>query len=1068
MQWKFELEYNGVRQEMPEPVGWDSVGFQVKRDAKVFGLTFEFSTEVKWYQEAREFVQNAFDMGNVDAVVSVNVYRRASEFDAWVLFYTGVLSMKDVKIDEKFSIIRIEQSGFRKSFLGQRDLDVSLEKTKEIRAHSKLLKKKSLFEYDEGFRDIDWDRVLVTNSPSTFLPLVFATNTEFETVLDITDFFKEGTAASNAPDAFVRASQAGQALISARLKGRIVITWQFPITGVQDFNSDSWKFFSAYGASAISNITERLHVPRNTWTESLNRIEKEFDFSYTESITLNQGDRYWLFFSFANFTLFNGGQPGLVDIRFEYDSESYLDIEVDTLSPSTAVKGVMAFDAFNQIVENYTGIANRFKSDFLSSGLGQYLFITNGFLLRGLEDKPLYANFEKLFDAVRVIYNLGFAVRVEDGLEVVRVEPQAFFYDAGTELMYLPNPERVERSPAMDFYFNKIVIGYDKWQDDAVGQINGLDEYNSQRQYSTSLTLGEFRDEERNRRELNLVVKGLITSGYLIEYVRRLAGKATTDSKYDNELFGIMLNQSEVTSDKYGEGEQVYAPLSVSERNEVFEIANVIDPDSVYNVRLAPGYILRRWMPHISGQLVKDNENKKLVSFRSGEGNFEMISRDLNDVWEAFGQFSERENIEANLVDFKPVFEAEWLDLDYKVSFTQFLAVMEGMSGYVAIDLGNRKVAGFIDTLDFSPTKASGLKLLRRFAEIAHLTIDKLMLDFGDVTIGEVVCRTLRLKNISDNLYSYAVLRKIIGDSEEVSGVLPFGGVQIAPGVQYNQDVCFEAAEPAGARQGIILLKGDFQHSPLLVEYVANVVGLQRWVFRFDGVNDALLANDFTVPATTAPWTLFLSFRSDAQSGTQTIFAPVLTSTAGSRIRGIVVEINYSSSLFIVTHHSAFNRRHVANYPIPTADVIVQVSYDGSRQYSGYKVYYNNILQTRIVGPVNTLDAAMQETVTNCNVGSLKISSVSTINYFAGIIREVSWVDYEKSSAQIAADFSAGTQELGTGAWILNPLKPIYAQSGAEQITSLDSTIQLNTVPAFIMLGKANPLTLGADLELIQ
>src|SRR5690606_39599598 len=104
----------------------------------------------------------------------------------------------------------------------------------------------------------------------------------------------------------------------------------------------------------------------------------------------------------------------------------------------------------------------------------------------------------------------------------------------------------IKMTVATEYYYNNITIGYSTWENE---EINGIDEFNSKRQFTLGLkTIGET-DE---------ILSNLVASGYAIEFTRRkkYLDNSTEDYKYDNNTFIICLNRSTDRSEERRVGKE--------------------------------------------------------------------------------------------------------------------------------------------------------------------------------------------------------------------------------------------------------------------------------------------------------------------------------------------------------------------------------------------------------------------------------------------------------------------------------------------------------------------------------
>lgn len=698
MIWKFELEYDGEVLEVEEPAGWDTVRFGLKRQQLQHGLLFEYSSELKFYKTGRAFIQRIFEQYNIDAEIVIRIYLRSDSGD-FELFYTGVLLLNQIRIDRLFAVVRIEPSGFLRAFKATQDLDVTLPKTKEVILHSKTILKNAKAKINEFITGA----AEFPDNPTLAVSWEWQ-NTELEGTLT--------TSSLDQNQSIFFSEKAGEYRLFGSQK--LIIS-----KGVDKPINLGIRVLVKTNAGSTTVLNEILYSVTN---RAFTRFEDfdfpgvgstrvwiwELDFSFDEMIEmLAFSNLYYTLYVNINDSYNQVGNIVQSSIGFDREGDSELNLSILSEGEPRACQGIMLKDAFREVIKENTGVDNAVVSDLLTTGCASNIFVTNGFALRGLSGKPLFANFEALWDATRKIFCAG----IREQASSIVIEEAKDFYE-NTEILFCDGVSEPSRELAQDWYFNKIDVGYKQWQDTAVGQVNGLDEFNSTRQYSLGLTSLITRDEEKNRKLLSLQTDKVVGSGYLIEYSRRQFGKETTDFKFDNTLFFICLNREEVTSDKYtSDGSSAtYAPLTVSERNERLTVLdNVIDPATVYNVALSPRRILERWRDFIAPCTIKNNAVLGQATFRSGEGNYLMESR---------GNLCANEGslmIEDGLVPLSnALFDAEILSFEYPLSFAEF-QMLRLNEGFIRCGIGEIEYEGFIVGLEYEPNKGIGkFTLLRK------------------------------------------------------------------------------------------------------------------------------------------------------------------------------------------------------------------------------------------------------------------------------------------------------------------------------------------------------------------
>ena len=234
-----------------------------------------------------------------------------------------------------------------------------------------------------------------------------------------------------------------------------------------------------------------------------------------------------------------------------------------------------------------------------------------------------------------------------------------------------------------------------------------------------------------------------------------------------------------------------------------------------------------------------------------------------------------------------------------------------------------------------------------------------------------------------------------------------------------------------------------------------------KYALRFDGVND-YLQNNVSTPFTqwerTQPWTFFAKVKQNVRGGT---FFYSGDFSSGSFFRGIAIARTASGQWQIYLRSLVpTNQSSILVFRNDAAifDGVVQITYDGSSDANGIKLYLNGIDSLLIISQ-NALAGTLINGLNRYTIG--RLVNIAPL-YFNGLMEELSFVNYAKSPAEIAADYAAGTQSAGSGSFLLN-VKPIYP----DFITSLNPAVPfLETAQntQVDIIGKTNPMLFGTDL----
>jgi hypothetical protein len=292
---------------------------------------------------------------------------------------------------------------------------------------------------------------------------------------------------------------------------------------------------------------------------------------------------------------------------------THFEVTADTTFQETTSPAYLLHDSVDAIVRRLNG--HRLYSLFLGSlttngrsyasdGCGWNYAVLPGLQIRGytFDEKIFSMSFMKWWNGANPIFNLGVGYDRVSSQDVIRIEGTEFFYDHTSASLQLSNVRSITRQYDTSLIYNRIEIGYHKWQSE---DLSGLDDPQSKRVFATRIqkvnnTLSIYSD--------------FIAASIAIETTRRQMLEKSKDYKFDNDIFIIALNENDVSADVY-----------VPELDENFSaVTDLLNSDARYNIYLTPAYNFIRWQNVPNGCLQKYLTS--VYKFVSGEGNYDMLS----------------------------------------------------------------------------------------------------------------------------------------------------------------------------------------------------------------------------------------------------------------------------------------------------------------------------------------------------------------------------------------------------------------------------------------------------------
>lgn len=401
--------------------------------------------------------------------------------------------------------------------------------------------------------------------------------------------------------------------------------------------------------------------------------------------------------------------------------ESFLRITADTTFAPSEGEAFLIHDVGAAITDRIIGQDDTFYSEHLGSPLTrarQYEEQGCGWtygLLKGLQarqytlsEKPYFQSFNQWWRGANPVLNLSLMYDVIDGQPVIRVEEKAFQYDDDISV-YFSNvsPENITRKYDNDRIFNKVEIGYTQWQAE---DISGIDDPQTKKVYS---------DRFKKIGKTVQIHSEFIGASLAIETTRRKKREKSSDWKYDNETFIIALNPNEVVESPDESPDLVHLSPELSE--DFSSVANLVNSETRYNLRITVGRNFLRWQNYLQGALQSYLGSN--FRFSWGEGNYDMTSvMDAGCPDEEFNnqEFDEKGDIPVTS-DFLHL--AHLYEIELPMDWSDYITIRDNRRKAIGVSLDAAgHVPMFIKSLDFRPVKGTAT-ILAWAKEYLDLTV---------------------------------------------------------------------------------------------------------------------------------------------------------------------------------------------------------------------------------------------------------------------------------------------------------------------------------------------------------
>ena len=703
-----------------EPRGLDQFTITRKR-GESDGFIYEFSINLEFNREAGRFISAVYNNEGVDGIISINIYSRNPNTYKFDIEYQGQLQLDNYTQTETTISTNVEPIGFQRKFLNLQEYNVSLDGTQSrLGTNIGAATQTTLPLAPKVIRE-----QAVLNGPTGRIGSGFTPNFYSYIRFGGTDITSDFNQANLNIDTWVSPNDVNQNVITdddftlfveqggpySFVFSQINFDLQIDVGTIGGLaNLDSWTVqlkFQRTGSSEITLFDLTLNGPPSDQPTGTGDFDEREVLSadrlrFTKRnlspssggvfATLDAGDKVFVWFE-SNVNFIGPGTDSK-NVSYNLREGSRFTISGNTTFPETNCTGYLVYEYLEHIVRTITDQEDVFRSEFFGrtdtstvyaqDGEGSLLFITNGNFIRQTDNRSLFANWQDAFDSLNAIYCLGWGFEtLANGQQVLRCEPKSYFYDKNTTALEVTELEQLEFFVDTSLLYSNVVVGYPELE--SIDQINGVDEFNTERTFVSPLTNVSQELDIRSQ---------FRASGFEIENQRRLI-ESTNDSQLDDETFVIVVKRS-------GGG------FVVEQGNDFQNVTNVFDPDSAYNLRITPARNFRRWANILSSSILRSSN--KTFAFTAGEGNY-LVSSTLP------GEQPVAENGDVTFTNSQALFFPEKYRMTIKYPRSSRTIVDNNIRGlFKSNDWAGGDFQGFFTEIQANiPNRSAQITILRAF-----------------------------------------------------------------------------------------------------------------------------------------------------------------------------------------------------------------------------------------------------------------------------------------------------------------------------------------------------------------
>lgn len=717
--------------EIEQPEGFADIILNMKRDDNWHGIFFEASTsDLVFYGEGAEYLRDKKEHDGLRADVTFRVQLACGVYDTPETILEGKLDFRKYVASCGTSCVvtmPVEQTGcvmtLRNRYDQKVDMDsnVAFNKTTAIQQYSKMnfdmeIAAKELEAAvdgsvaDEGdILNLDITSVLL--NANTYVRPTYASERSNSILTgQLIPVSAWETTGANIEDSAISpqllyedniACFDGNFEYSIRKKGNLSITG-----GSGTLDNFNLLLFTWDGTGNVfDNHTLISSTPIATGAAF--PINQDFDVSISGILTLAAGLGLYALLEMDTTT------PAIATRNYviTFDKETLFTLTAPKLCPATRANVYMTNESLSHVTEAITDGCLKVKSDYYGrtdsepyasdeDGCGSLRILTSGLKIRRAENAKYFSSLKDLFDGLKPIDNIGMGMEDDPerpGFQRLRVEEVDHFYQ-DVEILALPYVPDARIAVQEQLHYSLIKTGYKKWE---VESINGLNEFNSNREYRTSLSsVSNTLD----------ITSAFVAGGYPWEVTRQQSFAATgqADTKYDNETFIACVER-----DAYG---------FHIEQGNIENPANIFSPDTDYNWRIRPFSNLMRWFKSIANSYPNLVDTTNKLFFSSGTGNF-LASGEIAGAYPEckLENTQKAENRDLYVSDFAdstvavPLWKPEFIPFKYPLSVKDYRHLKENPYGYISLQCGNGAwLKGFIHEIRYSLNKGEATFTLKQ------------------------------------------------------------------------------------------------------------------------------------------------------------------------------------------------------------------------------------------------------------------------------------------------------------------------------------------------------------------
>ena len=598
------------------PAGWEKLQIKWDRSSRYNGIFRNYAVSLKWYLRntgGGEFINSQYDLYDILAVVTVEIYEKDFQTGDYIKFYDGILDYKPGRFKQlhskRFAEIGIKDGSKESQVLDREEIDYDvfsniahngtqltplLETSILLPPINLLLRVEARMEIigskldiifsnndtpvsyypaliDTTINDID-DRLVASGAEST----IYENSTDFDVVLDLTDasIYDQTNVITLQPAPFGNEAE-------------VTI-----VVGISIYDEDDVEIQT----EVIDNFQKLFtQVGGATYYQYVN-----FDFSAAQT--------QWSIPSGGKMTMYSIYKidAGMFGYKVSYSQNTKFNFKAFETFPSvseSAARGMFYHDLIGKIIQLATGETDEskvFRSALLGKTTSEYgtyasngkwanLFLTSGFNVRQFPDRGLLASLKASFKTLFAIEPIGMGF--DRSTSQFYIEQLARFYDETNFMFALGEVDEFESEPYEDAYIPNIKAG---WPEVDFEDLNGVSEFNLPLEYNV---------DQPGKKSVDWRAEYLGAS-VAIEIPRRkpYATNSAEDTKYDELRMVVLSDGIRAIQGKSGDT----------------NLEGIVNIEEYYNISISGRENMIRHEGLLTPMLWKRAQNIRFLSLKKG------------------------------------------------------------------------------------------------------------------------------------------------------------------------------------------------------------------------------------------------------------------------------------------------------------------------------------------------------------------------------------------------------------------------------------------------------------------